>query len=253
MFISTVRRLMNGSLVAMLGREVFCPQLFLFFYFNDVIERTLQLKAYSNDIAQLAPSKTELQPLSNVKDCKYLGVKLTETLPVDKDTDRMTSSFLKQFNSLFYEFNCVDRKVLTFLFRTYTSSFYGLKNWTLTGCKRNFQKKIHLPIRKLWKDYAQWMCGRATMMLVRSRRCIFLNICMPSVVQLLCIHYLNRIARVLSLKNYFQLKSFAVESFRECFLQEHQLLSLFSSPLCAVNSRINFVENNERSSGVLKA
>ena len=70
----------------------------------------------------------------------YLGVLLTETLSIDKDVDRMTTSFLKQLNSLSYKFNYVDRKVLTFLFRTHKSPSYGLKNWTLTGCKSDFQK-----------------------------------------------------------------------------------------------------------------
>ena len=75
-----------------------------------------------------------------MRESKYLGVMLTQTLSIDKDVDRTTSSFLKQFNSLFYKFNYVDRKVLKFLFCRYTSSFYGLENWTLTVCRRDFQK-----------------------------------------------------------------------------------------------------------------
>ena len=79
----------------------------------------------------------EYGPL-NMRECNYLGVMLTETLSIDKDVDRMTSSFLKYFNSLFYEFIHVDRKVLTYLFRTNISSFFSLKNLTLLDCKRNF-------------------------------------------------------------------------------------------------------------------
>ena len=56
---------------------------------------------------------------------------------------------------------------------------------------------------------------------------------------------------VLPFRNYFKLNSFAVQSFREYFLYEYQLSDVFSNSLCAVNSKINFVEHNERSSGVL--
>ena len=43
---------------------------------------------------------------------------------------------------------------------------------------------------------------------------------------------------VLSLRNYFQLKSVAIEWFREYFLQKYQLSDVLSNPLCAVISRI---------------
>ena len=56
---------------------------------------------------------------------------------------------------------------------------------------------------------------------------------------------------VLPLRNYFQLKSFAVDSIREYLLLEYQLSDVFSKPLCAFNFGIHFVENNESSSGVL--
>ena len=142
---------MNGRFVTVLGREVFCLQYFFNFYFSDVIERTLELKAgckldaktyniiaYADDIALLAPSKTGLQllidnvseflakinlcinaekssyivfrskkskvpstsvkllgqPLFNVRECKYLGVMLTETLSIDKEIDQISSRFL---------------------------------------------------------------------------------------------------------------------------------------------------------------
>ena len=47
------------------------------------------------------PVKLMGRSLLYVREGKYLGVMLTETLSIDKDVDRMTSSFMKQFNSLF--------------------------------------------------------------------------------------------------------------------------------------------------------
>ena len=70
MFISTVNLEMSGRLAAVLGKEVFCPHYILIF-FNDVIKRTLEVKAccklvaksysviaYADDIVLIAPSKT---------------------------------------------------------------------------------------------------------------------------------------------------------------------------------------------------
>ena len=71
-----------------------------------------------------------VQPLFIVIECKYLGLMLTETLSIDKDFDRMTSNIWKQFNSLFYKFNYVDRKVPVLY----------IYSWAVTGCKRYFQK-----------------------------------------------------------------------------------------------------------------
>ena len=71
---------------------------------------------------------------------------------------------------------------------------------------------------------------------------MFLNICMPNVVQLLCFHYSNR-------NN--QMQSFAVDSIRDFFLQEYQLSDVFSNPLDTVNFRNYFVENSERFPGVI--
>ena len=49
------------------------------------------------------------QPIFNVRECKYPCVMLTETLSIDKNVDHVTSSFLEQFDSLFYKFNYVDK------------------------------------------------------------------------------------------------------------------------------------------------
>ena len=122
------------------------------------------------------------QPLFNFVNCKYMGVMLTEALPIYEDVARMTPSFLKHFKSLIYKFTYVGRKVLTYLFRAYTSSFCGLENWKFLDCKTKIQKLFtayHKVVKIKWSINV-W---KTTMMLVRLRRLAILNICVPSAVQ----------------------------------------------------------------------
>ena len=52
---------------------------------------------------------------------------------------RAATAFLAQFNSLYIKFSFVDRELMFFLFRTYTSSFYGIESWwyKLTAASTN--------------------------------------------------------------------------------------------------------------------
>ena len=48
---------------------------------------------------------------------------------MERDVSRVTSTFLRQFNAMYAQFNFLSADVLYFLFRTYTSSFYGMHLW----------------------------------------------------------------------------------------------------------------------------
>ena len=67
--------------------------------------------------------------LEQVSTCKYLGVLLSDNGNIGMDIDRAISSFLKQFNGMYSKFHFADKKVLFFLFKIYTSSFYGIETW----------------------------------------------------------------------------------------------------------------------------
>ena len=148
---------------------------------------------------------------------------ITKTLSIDKDVARLTLSFLWQFNSLFYKFIYVDRNVLMFLFRTFTSSFYGLENLTLTGCTRDFQTlsiTYHKAVKRIrsmnvWES-SHDACKITEVLnfkdLYAKRRAAFMFLLLKSINP--C---------VLPVRNFFQLESFAVDSLRELFLQKYRL------------------------------
>ena len=68
-------------------------------------------------------------PLTRVKTLKYLGVVFSEDMGIRDDVDRVLASFLKQFNGAYHKFNFLYRECMAYIFRTYTSSFYGIESW----------------------------------------------------------------------------------------------------------------------------
>ena len=79
--------------------------------------------------------------LERVYDYKYIGIILKDDLNNGKDVDRATNNFLVQFNALYHKFSFASQNVLNFLFKTYSSSFYGIELWYNDKNRmRNMQK-----------------------------------------------------------------------------------------------------------------
>ena len=78
--------------------------------------------------------------IMRVNSYKYLGIILSDDRSIASDIDRVTNSFLKQFNSMYYKFYYMHSSVLNFLFKTYTSSFYGAELWHGSIRYRNINK-----------------------------------------------------------------------------------------------------------------
>ena len=94
----------------------------------------------SRAVYRPSPVKLLGQDLKIVSEYKYLGVVISDTLCIKCDVNRVTDSFLKQFNSMFCKFSYADKSILAFLFRTYTSSFYAIENWTFGASNRALQR-----------------------------------------------------------------------------------------------------------------
>ena len=69
------------------------------------------------------------QIIDRVSEFKYLGVIISEDLNINSDINRVSTAFLKQFYSMYSKFYNLNNNVLHHLFRTYTSSFYGIEKW----------------------------------------------------------------------------------------------------------------------------
>ena len=64
--------------------------------------------------------------IPRVASCKYLGITLDENFNCKEDINRAMNSFLKQFNGIFHKFNFLNMELLSFLSKSYCTSFYGM-------------------------------------------------------------------------------------------------------------------------------
>ena len=77
-----------------------------------------------------ATVKIEGTNLERVHEVRFLGVIFSQDISdIKPDVDRVTNSFLVQFNSLYYKFNFLSTELLSFLLQTYCMSFYGVELW----------------------------------------------------------------------------------------------------------------------------
>ena len=60
--------------------------------------------------------KIENQVLKTGIESQYLGVVLSDELTYTKDVERAKTTFFKEFYSIYYNFYCLDQKVLIHLF-----------------------------------------------------------------------------------------------------------------------------------------
>ena len=94
-------------------------------------------------------------PLEKVPIIKYLGIFITENLDLSADCDRILSKFLRQFNSMYQKFNFLPENILSFLFKTYCSSFYGLNLWfeelAKVGCVKKLEIAYHKAVKRVAK------------------------------------------------------------------------------------------------------
>ena len=182
--------------------------------------------------------------IERVKSIKYLGVVLEEHGDTKEDISRTVDAFLRQFNAVYAKFNFIDRKTLYFLFKTYTSSFYGIDVW-FTKIPAMHLDRICIPYHKAVKkvcDLKPWdsnhnaceIVGVSIFRHLLAKRliCMWHNLIKPKTE---CLK---------SLKYYFMLHSVIHEKTRELFHDIYDV-DISDNPLCAVLARIDFVQLHE--------
>ena len=81
---------------------------------------------------------------------KYLGVFFSYDFSIDNDINRIMESFLKQFNCFYHKCNFLPNNILNFLFKTYSTSFYGIGSWySFRHSFRTLSVAYHKAIKKL--------------------------------------------------------------------------------------------------------
>ena len=184
--------------------------------------------------------------LKHVSEYKYLGVFLSIKNELAPDINRILDSFLKQFNAMYSKFYFCDKKVLFFLFKAYASSFYGIETWI----EKIFEYQInrisvayHKAIKRMcglktW-DSNHEACNMAGLLLFRHmwakrQLCFWYNLCY------------SKSPCNSNLKYYFLYSSNLAKRVTALFSEKYNV-DVRSNPLCAILSRILFVQSHEPS------
>ena len=185
------------------------------------------------------------EKLTQVEQCKYLGVLLNENISdIKNDIERISTSFLKQFNAMYSKFNFISNDIMFFLFKSYTSSFYGIDTWFDKVSFTNM-RKISVPYHKAVKkicnmnvyDSNHVACDLAGVLTFKHLHAL----------RLLCfwhkLCHTNSMC-LANLKYYFKFNSCIYQKLKLLFTEVYSV-NISDNPLCAIKSRIKFVHNHE--------
>ena len=177
---------------------------------------------------------------------KYLGIIITNDMALDKDIERTLNSFLRQFNSMFYKFSFTRRDILFFLFKTYTSSFYGINLWFENDIKHRNIHGISVAYHKAVKRIAGmniWDSNHLACELVGVN--VFKHLLAKRLVKHYFAIFGSRCAIIKYLKYYFQFNSEIRINIENLFKNHYGIENLLANDMDAVLARIDYVERNE--------
>ena len=188
--------------------------------------------------------------VTRVFNCKYLGVCFNDDFSLVDDIDRCYKSFLGQFNSMFYNFNFLSRDQLIFLFSSYCMSFYGMELWFDGLAKLNVFRSLSIVYHKALKQVVGLSPYHNNHDAASLSKLLLLKhlVASRSVSFLFQLSF-NKSVCMIDLKNYFRFDSTMYKCINLYFLRNYNLDSIFNNNLCAIKSRIWYVQRNEHSSG----
>ena len=184
------------------------------------------------------------EDVARVQKWKYLGIILSEDLSNSKDIDRAMYAFLRQFNSMYSKFYYLDRHVLFFIFKAYTSSFYGTETW-FDASNKDIHK-ISVTYHKAVKRCAGlniWDSNHEACEIIKVY--IFNHLLAKRLVCFLHSMISSSSPCLLPYRYYIRYDSGLYAFVSKLFFDKYNIDNIFANPLCAVLSRIGFVQRNE--------
>ena len=199
-------------------------------------------RIYNNDVDM----KLNGLDIKRVKEIKYLGVIINEDLSLKSDINRVTNDFLKQFNGFYHKFSFLHREIKYFLFKTYTSSFYGSNLWIEQHITENKIREISIAYHKAVKKLAgllPWDSNHDACKIVG------VNIFKHLLTKRMLKHYreLSRTENVMfrSLRYYLLHSSLTFVSLNTIFKNWYGVENFKCNDYSALYARIDFIERNE--------
>ena len=189
--------------------------------------------------------------LEEVDSIKYLGCMLDARLNDAQDCDRALDAFLKQFNGMFHKFYYMNRDVLTYLFKAYTSSFYACELWCGKYNRERMFKKISVGYHKAIKRLCYlpiWSSNHLACELIGVD--IFNHLQAKRMVGYAFRVFSSKSKSLECMKYYFRYHSYFFNCVSEVFYKYYDLDNVFDNDLDAVLARIDFVQRSEPRSDV---
>ena len=184
-------------------------------------------------------------PLVHEDHCKYLGVIMEEDMSLSKDVERVSKALMKQFHSFYAKFSYLSGEMLHYLFKMYTSSFYGVESWFDFSNLRHFNSlavAYHMCVKKV-AGMMKWDSNHAACdtvgvpifshMLAKRLVCCFFRVSNSDSPCLRPLSY------------YFRYKSCFRKSLIDLFRNKYGIHDVFDNPLCAILARIDYVQKHE--------
>ena len=188
--------------------------------------------------------------IKRVYECKYLGLCFDDEMSLKCDIEKCHNAFLRQFNSMYYKFNFVNRDQLIFLFESFCRSFYGSDLWNDGLLKLNVFKNIATTYHRALKrivGLSPYHNNHDAASL--SGMLLFQHLVSSRVVSFLFRLINDKSNCMTDLKGYFRNDSIMSKNIKMYFKDKYKLSSLYDNDLCAIKSRISFVQRTEESSG----
>ena len=216
----------------------------LCFSVNEDKCKYIVFKKHDNDVVSTVVSLNGFN-IERIKFYKYLGIILSDDRSITRDVDRAANAFIKQFNGMYSKFYYMNDSVLHYLFRTYTSSFYGVELWHGSICYRHIDK-ISIIYHKAVKRIA-----RLNVWDSNHEACEIVGI--PIFKHLIAMRAINFFHQMLKssspciapYRHYLRYHSHMFFRLDKLFFKNYQVKDFIKNPLCALLARIKYVQSNE--------
>ena len=216
----------------------------LCFSVNEDKCKYIVFKKHDNDVVSTVVSLNGFN-IERIKFYKYLGIILSDDRSITRDVDRAANAFIKQFNGMYAKFYYMHDSVLHYLFRTYTSSFYGVELWHGSISYRHIDK-ISVIYHKAVKRIA-----RLNVWDSNHEACEIVGI--PIFKHLIAMRAINFFHQMLKsnspciapYRHYLRYHSHIFFRLDKLFFKNYQVKNFIKNPMCALLARIKYVQLNE--------
>ena len=184
--------------------------------------------------------------LKKVNSLRYLGVVLTDDLSLDLDIERAMNSFLTQFYSMYNRFYFVDKNTLYFLFKNFTTSFYGVNLWFDYKLSEKSLSKISVSFHRAVKRIAGmniWNSNHVACEKVGIN--VFRHLMNKRMLKHLCSLLCSEVSFFKRHRLFFWSSSNIKRTLDRVFIEKYSIPFFLRSDFDALLARIDFVERNE--------